>query len=76
MNSQGKRKAPNGMYWCNIMITNKGKCVMVEMLDNGKFRAWSNSSAVKHLPDWNESKIKIGWMFKDVLEDDLTFFNY
>lgn len=74
MSSQGKRKAPNGFYWVNILVNLKGKCVMAEPTDSGKFKVWSNSSSLDET--WIPSELKKGWSFKIVEESELTFFDY
>ena len=72
-----KRKAPNGMYWCNIMLsTGKGKCVMAEEIGDGIYRAWSNSRLTAALKGWINSTDRPGWRYLDVFEEDLTFFDF
>jgi len=73
--SKGKRKAPNGMYWCNISIGDEGKCVMAEKLENGKFKAWSNSALVRMLENWHPDETKPGWRFRLCEENELIFYN-
>jgi hypothetical protein len=72
MSSQGKRKAPNGMYWGNVL----NKAVMVEPLGNGVFRAWSNNTKFLRTNSWQLSEAKLGWGFQDYLEQEITFFNW
>ncbi len=73
---EGKRPAPNSMYWANILIGNKGKAVMVEPLDNETFRAWSNSTLILGLPGWELSENRKGWTYKDMPIDKFTIFDW
>jgi len=72
MSSKGKRKAPNGMYWGNVL----NKCVFIEPLGNGEFRAWSNNTRFLKENKWLLSETKLGWGYQDYFEEDLTFFDW
>ena len=75
--AKGRRKTPNGMYWCNILLSDgKGKIVLAEQISEKIFRTWSNSSRVKNDKNWQKSKIREGWYFRDLPENELTFFDY
>lgn len=71
-NSKNKKKAPNGMYWGNVL----NKCVMVEPLGDGTFRAWSNNSKFLKTNNWELSDTKLGWGFEDFFEEEINFFNW
>ena len=78
MSAINKRKAPNGMYWCNVQIDSTRKCVMAECIDeeNRIFRCWSNSSLVEYSKLWDKSEDKNGWWYQDLFEDEIIFFDY
>jgi len=72
MEVKGKRKAPNGMYWGNVL----NKCVMFEYLGNGIFKAWSNNTKFIKANDWQLSETKLGWAYNDFLEEEIIFYNW
>jgi len=72
MNSKGKRKAPNGMYWGNVI----NKCVMIEPLGNGVFRAWSNSEKFISSNAWTLPIARLGWGYRDFLEEEVNFYDW
>jgi hypothetical protein len=78
MEIQGKRKAPNGMYWGNIEIQKDiYKCVMVEPLDENIYRAWSNSQlALRKNSGFTISDKRVGWAYKDLGKNEFKIFDW
>lgn len=72
----GKRPAPNGMYWGNVTIANGYKLVMVEPLSDTKYRAWTNNSMILGLPDWEISMDRKGWAFSDRKINEFIIFDW
>lgn len=76
LNYEGKRKAPNGMFWGNSKIHDRNKCVMCEQINEIEFRVWSNSKLASFDETFTPSRKREGWYYKDVLHDEITFFNW
>jgi hypothetical protein len=77
MDIQGKRKAPNGMYWGNIFVPTQGsKLVMVEPINEKTYRAWTNCSKLFGLKGWVISEKRSGWAYYDLPKEEFTIFDW
>jgi len=69
----------SSMYWCSVTLSNgKNKIVIGELIDkvNRVFRLRSNSAAVLIDKTWQKLESKKGWHYKDMFEEDITFFDW
>ncbi len=73
-------KATNsGLYWVNTSLkSGAGKCVAAEIVDDevGILKLWSNSIKMHGEPGWEKSKMRPEWFTKNVLPEEVKFYNF
>jgi hypothetical protein len=74
---KGRKPAPNGCYWGNIVLNDHYKLVMIEPVTEKAYRAWTNKAClVGHLPEWKEHEQREGWFYCDKPKEQFNIFDW